>query len=56
MLTSQWPNSTGAQRSSIDPLARDETVVAGELTRVVAGPENPVVSLGDHDQFLGFFH
>jgi hypothetical protein len=40
----------------LDPLARDETVVAGELARVVAGPENQVVSLGDHDQLLVFFH
>ena len=41
---------------SLDPLAQDEAVVAGELTRVVAGPEDQVVSLGDHDQFLVFFH
>jgi hypothetical protein len=40
----------------LDPFARDETVVAGELTRVVARPENQVVSLGDRDQFPVFFH
>ena len=41
---------------SLDPLAQHETVVTGELAGVVAGPENQVVSLGDHDQFLVFFH
>jgi hypothetical protein len=41
---------------SLDPFAEHEAVVAGELTRVVAGLENQVVSLGDHDQFLVFFH
>jgi hypothetical protein len=41
---------------SLDPLAQDETVVAREPTRVVAGSENQVVCLGDHDQFLVFFH
>ena len=40
----------------LDPLAQHETVVAGKLAGVVAGPENQVVSLGDHDQFLVFFH
>ena len=41
---------------SFDPLAQHEAVVAGEFAGVVAGPENQVVSLGDHDQFLVFFH
>ena len=41
---------------SFDPLAQDETVVAGKLTRVVAGPENQIVRLGNHDQFLVFLH
>ena len=40
----------------LDPLAQHEAVVAGELAGVVAGPEDQVVSLGDHDQFLVFFH
>ena len=40
----------------LDPLAQHEAVVAGEAAGVVAGPENQVVSLGDHDQFLVFFH
>ena len=40
---------------AFDPLTQHETVVAGEAAGVVAGPENQVVSLGDHDQFLVFF-
>jgi hypothetical protein len=30
---------------SLDPFAQHETLVAGELTRVVAGPENEVAKL-----------
>ncbi len=41
---------------SFDPFAQDEAVVAGEFAGVVAGPENQIVSLGDDDQFLVFFH
>jgi hypothetical protein len=39
----------------LDPLAQNETAVAGELVGVVARPEYQVVSLGDRDQFLVFF-
>ena len=45
-----------APSALLNPLAEHEAVVAGELTRVVAGPEDQVVSPGDHDQFLVFFH
>ena len=38
----------------LNPLAEHEAVVAGKLTRVVAGPEDQVVGLGDDDQFLVF--
>ena len=41
---------------SLDPLAEHEPMVTGEAAGVVAGPEDQVVSLGDHDQFLVFFH
>ena len=41
---------------SLDPLAEHEPVVAGEFAGVVARPEKQVVSFGDHDQFLVFFH
>jgi len=40
----------------LDPLAEHEPMITGEAADVVAGPENQVVSLGDHDQFLVFFH
>ncbi len=41
---------------ALDPLAQDEAVVAGEFAGMDAGLEDQVVSLGDHDQFLVFFH
>jgi hypothetical protein len=41
---------------TLDPLGQDETMIAGQLTRVIARPENQVVGLGVHDQFLVFFH
>ena len=40
---------------SFDPFAQNEAVIARELTGVISRPENQVVSLGDHDQFLVFF-
>ena len=40
----------------IDPFAQHEAVIAGKLARVVAGPENQVIRLGDHNQFLIFCH
>ena len=36
----------------LDPLAGDEAMVAGKPAGVSAAPENQVVGLGDHDQFL----
>jgi len=41
---------------AFDPLAEHEPMITGEAARVVARPEDQVVSLGDHDQFLVFFH
>jgi hypothetical protein len=41
---------------ALDPLAQDEAVVAGEVARVVAGPEDQVIGLGDYGQFLCFSH
>ena len=46
----------GWLRSRPEARRTHEAVVAGEFAGVVAGPENQVVSLGDHDQFLVFFH
>ena len=40
----------------LNPLAQDEAVVAREFARVVTRPEDQVICLGDHDQFLVFFH
>ena len=41
---------------AFDPLAEHEPMITGEAAGVVARPEDQVVSLGDHDQFLVFFH
>ena len=41
---------------AFDAIAQDVAVIAGEATRVIAGPEDQVVSLRDHYQFLLFFH
>jgi len=41
---------------AFDALAQHETVVAREPARVVAGPENQVVRLGNNRQFLPFPH
>jgi hypothetical protein len=40
----------------LDPLAQHKPVVAGELARMVAGPEDQVIRLSDHDDFLLSFH
>ena len=40
----------------LDPLAQHKAVVAGKAARVVAGPENQVIGLGDNRQFLLFSH
>jgi hypothetical protein len=41
---------------AFDAFAQDVAVIAGEATRVIAGPEDRVVSLRDHYQLLLFFH
>ena len=40
----------------LDALAQHKAVVAGKAAGVVAGPENQVIHLRNHDQFLVFFH
>ena len=47
-LRSWGRNLSRVVEIAFDPLTQHEAVVAGEAAGVVAGPENQVVSLGDH--------